>query len=112
MSTHALDEKPDTLPQNSVISADDKSQVLYDNNEKTLTRTASQASGNTLASRRSRASRASHAPSHAPSDVEIAEALDPGVIEEHIDSGGELPNGGYGWVVVVCILCLNACTWG
>lgn len=24
----------------------------------------------------------------------------------------ELPNGGYGWVIVVCLLGLNACTWG
>jgi MFS family permease len=35
---------------------------------------------------------------------------DPGIEEEkEID---ELPNGGYGWVIVVCILALNACTWG
>lgn len=112
MFTHALDEKPDTLTQNSLISADDKSQVLYDdNNEKTLTRTASRASGNTLASRHSRASRVSRPPSRAPSDVEVAEALDAGVTAEHEDSP-QLPNGGYGWVVVVCILALNACTWG
>ncbi|KAL1408576.1 hypothetical protein Q8F55_005389 [Vanrija albida] len=24
----------------------------------------------------------------------------------------ELPNGGYGWVVVICVLGVNACTWG
>lgn len=24
----------------------------------------------------------------------------------------ELPNGGYGWVVVLCVLGVNACTWG
>lgn len=109
MSTHALDEKPaDTLTQNS-LSADDKSQVLYDN-EKPLSRTASRASRNTLSSRHSRQSRFSRPPSRAPSDAEVAAALDEGVAAEHADS--ELPNGGYGWVVVVCILALNACTWG
>jgi len=24
----------------------------------------------------------------------------------------ELPNGGYGWVIMFCLLGLNACTWG
>ncbi len=35
---------------------------------------------------------------------------DPGIEEEK--AVDELPNGGYGWVIVVCILALNACTWG
>lgn len=53
----------------------------------------------------------SEAPPGTPPDrVEIAEALDEGVVAEHEDD--KLPNGGYGWVVVCCILALNACTWG
>ncbi|BEJ14378.1 hypothetical protein CspHIS471_0401450 [Cutaneotrichosporon sp. HIS471] len=38
-------------------------------------------------------------------------AVDPGIEEEKEEDGG-LPNGGYGWVIVLCILGLNACTWG
>lgn len=37
-------------------------------------------------------------------------AADPGIEEEKEEDG--LPNGGYGWVIVLCILALNACTWG
>lgn len=44
-------------------------------------------------------------------DTEAAlAAVDPGVEEERAD--GALPNGGYGWVIVCCMLALNASTWG
>lgn len=47
----------------------------------------------------------------ASKDTEAAlAAIDPGVDEEKKD--GALPNGGYGWVIVLCILLLNASTWG
>jgi hypothetical protein len=37
-------------------------------------------------------------------------------IEEEGQEGGEagegIPDGGYGWVVVGCMVAMNACTWG
>lgn len=32
--------------------------------------------------------------------------------EEATVTSDEVPNGGYGWVIVVCLLGVNACTWG
>lgn len=44
-------------------------------------------------------------------DTEAAlAAVDPGIEEERAVEA--LPNGGYGWVIVLCTLALNASTWG
>lgn len=39
-----------------------------------------------------------------PPDAEQAET-----VKEKVDPP---PNGGYGWVCVVCVFCINAHTWG
>lgn len=108
MASHALDEKAETLTHNSTDGKASADNLEKSDNEKplSLSRTASRAS---RVSRHSWAG--SRPPSRPPSRAEVAEALDAGVAAEHKDSS-ELPNGGYGWVVVVCVLALNACTWG
>lgn len=100
MTTHVQD-KPLTLTPNSTDdkASQDQGQYPYQLELENEKQPDSQ-----LASRASR-------PSRSPSRTEVEEALDEGVAAEHRDSP-ELPNGGYGWVVVICVLALNACTWG
>lgn len=71
----------------------------------------------------------SRPPSVAPSIVEIAHAIEADTTVPTKAEGSDdvklesdlpaeeqehdvLPNGGYGWVIVFCLLGLNACTWG
>jgi hypothetical protein len=32
--------------------------------------------------------------------------------EAGVEEREEMPNGGYGWVIVGCMMAMNACTWG
>lgn len=32
--------------------------------------------------------------------------------ESNDEDEDELPNGGYGWIIMLCLVGLNACTWG
>lgn len=75
-----------------------------------------------------RSAHSTRPPSTTPSVVEIAHAIEDATtlppseggtkvdvdVEEKEGEGehDELPNGGYGWVIMVCLLGLNACTWG
>ena len=44
---------------------------------------------------------------------DVTSTIGEGVVNDHDqDHSDEMPNGGYGWVIVGCIFMMNSVTWG